>query len=399
MSPLQDHTESRPELEAKKSVGAIFMTGATGFLGRYLVRDLMQQGRTVAVLSRASKDETAQQRLDVLLEEMGVAGDSSLPQPVCLEGSLDQPKLGLTEESLTWVRENCTEILHNAASLTFDTDVRTNEPKRTNLEGTQNLIDLAAATGISTFHDVSTAYVCGLRSDLVREEDPVGINGFRNDYEQTKSLAEKSIKSASHLTTKTFYRPAIIVGEFESGRTTSYQGPYQSMFYTWVCAQVAERNAEGRWHHPVRINLSGTELRNLVPVDWVSKAIVTGIMNPSCSGRTYHLTPEVPVTTSQLEEALEEYFGYSGVTFVGSASLPDADSTPAELDFYKWMGQYRKYMSTEPRFDSTNTREYLGTVCPEIDKGGLLRLIDFAVQAQFGRLKKRNRRQGRTKAA
>jgi len=398
MSHLQDGIQSQPQ-SSSDIRGAILMTGATGFLGRYLVRDLMQQGRTVALLSRASKDETAQQRMDVLLEEMGVAGDATLPQPVCLEGSLDQPNLGLSEEALQWVRNNCTEILHNAASLTFDTDVRTNEPRKTNLEGTQYLIDLAATTGISIFHDVSTAYVCGLRSDLVREDDPVGINGFRNDYEHTKSLAEKAIKSAQHLTTKTFYRPAIIVGEFESGRTTSYQGPYQTMLYTWVCSQMAERNSEGRWEHPVRINLSGNELRNFVPVDWVSMAIVKGIMNPACHGRTYHLTPDVPVTTAELEATLEEYFGYSGVTFVSNANLPDADSTPAEIDFYKWTGQYHKYMSTEPRFDSTNTREHLGTSCPVIDKAALLRLIDFAVQAQFGRLKKRSRRQSRSKAA
>lgn len=378
---------------------AILMTGATGFLGRYLVRDLMRAGSTLALLSRSSKDETAEQRVETLLEEMGVSGDPSLPRPVCLEGSLDRPNLGLSEESLSWVKNNCSEILHNAASLTFDTDVRTNEPRRTNLEGTRNLVELAAQTGISMFHDVSTAYVCGLRSDLVHEEDELGINGFRNDYEETKSLAEEVIKKAEHLKTRTFYRPAIIVGEFESGRTTSYSGPYQTILYTWVCSQVAERDERGFWNHPVRIRLTGNELRNLVPVDWVSQSIVTGITTPECHGRTYHLTPEDPVTTSEMEAALEDYFHYSGVKFVGQRDLPDADSSPSEIDFYKWTGQYHKYLNTEPRFDSTNTREYLKTTCPTIDKAALLRLIDYAVQFQFGRLRKKSRRQSRVKAA
>ncbi len=66
MSHLQDGSQSHSQSPSDVR-GAIVMTGATGFLGRYLVRDLMQQGRTVALLSRASKDETAEQRVNVFL--------------------------------------------------------------------------------------------------------------------------------------------------------------------------------------------------------------------------------------------------------------------------------------------------------------------------------------------
>src|SRR5690242_6244788 len=95
------------------------LTGATGLLGNYLLRDLLLKNILVAVLVRPTRKQTARQRIERGLcawdAELGI----SLPRPVVLEGDIAQPDLGLDAVSLRWAQEYCSAIINNAASLTF----------------------------------------------------------------------------------------------------------------------------------------------------------------------------------------------------------------------------------------------------------------------------------------
>src|ERR1700761_7135590 len=95
------------------------LTGATGLLGNYLLRDLLLAGRQVAVIARRSRMETTRQRVESILANWESELRRVLPRPPVLDGDIRQPGLGLDAAGREWVAENCDSVIHNAASLSF----------------------------------------------------------------------------------------------------------------------------------------------------------------------------------------------------------------------------------------------------------------------------------------
>ena len=95
------------------------LTGATGLLGSYLLRDCLRAGQPIAVLVRPTRSESARQRIDTILTRWERETGSTLSRPVVFEGDLGQSDLGLDARSLRWIEANCRSVIHNAASLTF----------------------------------------------------------------------------------------------------------------------------------------------------------------------------------------------------------------------------------------------------------------------------------------
>lgn len=370
----------------------ILLTGATGLLGRYLLRDLSTRGAAMAVLVRGDRRQSAEARVDEILSGWDGALGRALPRPTILDGDLTAPGLGLDGDALRWVARHCRTVIHNGASLTFQGADRARDPWRTNLNGTGNVLDVCRGAGIRSFHHVSTAYVCGLRDDLVTEDEPPRPARFRNDYEASKAEAEALVRAAAADFPEgvTVYRPAVIVGDSATGYTSTYHGLYRYLQFLALISRYAPRDADGRLVVPVRLDLSGDERRNLVPVDWVSAAIAEIVLRPEHHGRTYHLTPDPPVTARELEEALSAHFGYTGVTFVGPDGLDGAEQNELETQFYEFVAQYELYWTSEPRFDSSHSRAAVSDrPCPAVDAAMVGRLIDFAVRDGWGRGRKR----------
>src|SRR5690606_31287234 len=123
--------------------GVVLLTGATGLLGRYLLRDLLARGQQIAVVVRGNERMSADARVAALMAAWEQRGFASLPAPKVLTGDITSPTLGLSDEDKAWVAEHCDMVLHNAASLSFE-DARSeeDEPWRTNLGGTQNVLEL-----------------------------------------------------------------------------------------------------------------------------------------------------------------------------------------------------------------------------------------------------------------
>src|SRR5437870_3742094 len=96
----------------------ILLTGATGLVGQYLVRDLLLAGKSLAVLIRAQEKTSAPRRLEKIMAHWDRKLGRRLPRPVCLEGEITSSGLGLSAEARRWVAKNCQAMLHNAASLT-----------------------------------------------------------------------------------------------------------------------------------------------------------------------------------------------------------------------------------------------------------------------------------------
>jgi thioester reductase-like protein len=360
------------------------LTGATGLLGNYLLRDLLLADVPMAVLVRASRKLTARQRVEGLLTEWETELGRTLPRPVVLEGDISDPDLGLDANDIRWASEYCHGLIHNAASLSFQATSPEGEPYRSNVGGTQNVLDFARAAGIRQFHHVSTAYVAGLRSGRVLESETDVGQTLGNDYEKAKLTAEQLVRATVFPEPTTVFRPAIIIGDSRTGFTTTYHGFYAALQLVHMISGAMSRDETGKiGGHVVRLSLNGTETKHLVPVDWVSAAMAHVITHPECHGQTYHLTPPHPVTTRLIRDVLEEAVGLYGAMLAGSDYQPSYLNEPEAL-FHEHIKIYNSYWRMDPDFDRTNVERMLPHLpCPHVDRTLLLRLSRAAIDSGF----------------
>ena len=360
----------------------ILLTGATGLLGRYLVRDLLLADVPVAVVARRSRRQSAQDRMDALMATWETSLGRELPRPKVLDGDLCEPEFGLSDVDLDWVSENCDSVLHNAASLTFISTDPKGEPWLSNVRGTQNVLDVCRRTGIKDFHHVSTSYVCGLRDGRIMEDELDVGQVLGNDYEKSKVQAETLVREADFLSPPTFYRPAIIVGDSQTGFTTTFHGFYAALNLASTLRKSLG-NEDQTVHLPTRVTLDGTESKNLVPVDWVSAVTAHIVTQPQFHGRTFHLTPTAPVTIGTIVEVLEKACGFRDTIFAGKGTVLE-HPTEIEQLFYEHIRVYNSYWRDDPTFDCTNTQEAAPHLpCPVIDKDLLLKLAKAAIAMDF----------------
>jgi nucleoside-diphosphate-sugar epimerase len=361
----------------------VLLTGATGLLGRYLVRDLLLADVPVAVVVRPSRRASAQDRMDGAMASWEEMLGRELPRPKVFAGDLSQENLGLSQEDIAWVDENCDSVLHNAASLTFVCTDPKGEPWRSNLHGTQNVLGLCERTGIRDFHHMSTSYTAGLRSGRILESELDEGQEFGNDYERSKVQAEQLVRAADFLSPPTIYRPAIIVGDSQNGFTTTFHGFYASLNLAYTLVSAMERGSAEGTHPKTRLTLDGTERKNLIPVDWVSAVTTHIFTNRQFHGQTYHLTPTEAVTTADIRYVLETAYGYGNSEFVGHGMVLE---NPSELEqlFYEHLKVYNSYWRDDPEFDKSNTIAAAPHLpCPKVDRELLLMLARKAMEMEF----------------
>ncbi len=363
----------------------LFLTGSTGLLGRYLVKDLLQSGCKLALLVRQSKDSSAAERIEAILQHWEKELDIVLPRPVLIHGDLRQPNLGLSDSDIRWVAKHCRAVMHSAASLKFHED-GSGEPWLTNLDGTRNMLSLCRETNIRELHYVSTAYVCGLREGTIYEHDLDFGQSFRNAYEDSKLQAEKLVRSADYIDSLTVYRPAVISGDSENGYTNTYHGIY---LYLRLMALVVPRqplDENGQRFTPFRLPMTGEERRNVVPIDWVSAVIAHLFSNKAAHGHTFHLAPEHCLTPREIIDAGYSYFNSTGVEWIGYEPIDPTTLNPLEAEILPSLAMYNEYESTDPHFDRTNVQQFASHIpCPAIDQSMLHRYIAFGEMDRWGK--------------
>lgn len=339
---------------------------------------------------RRGRKQSAAARVEAVMVHWEETLGKRLSRPVVLEGDLTQPLCGLDTESRRWVAHHCDELLNNAASLTFRGTDREAEPWRTNVTGTEQVLALARETGLRHLHHVSTAYACGLRSGVVREDDLDVGQSFGNDYERTKVAGEKLVHAANaavggFLDTATIYRPSIIVGDSRTGWTSTYHGLFAALHLGHT---LLTRVTKGTTSGPALLGLIGVALhdtKNFVPVDWVSAVIAHAVQTPAARGTTYHLTHPEPLTMDTIGRLIQEAVeAYSTDASPDDPDLCDeqwfAENLVTQLEIYK------SYLRNDPAFDRTHTNaisEHLP--CPTLDMKTLMKMAKFAIDHEFGR--------------
>ena len=329
------------------------ITGATGMVGSELVAQALQNGRQIAVLARDLGPLPACDRF---------------PDPVrVLRGDVRQSDLGLSPPDLDWLTEECVEVLHLAARVSFQADPRTSEPYLTNIDGTRHLLNVCRKCNVSRLGYVSTAYVCGDRSDKVAQSELEAGQGFHNDYERSKFVAERLVAESTWLRRATVFRPSVVVGHSATGATTAFHGLYSVMQAAWLF------EPEVRVKFLKQAGVDPDCAINLVPVDWVADTIWRCWDAGSDGYSVYHLTHPEPVTLRRIIHALDQ-------TGSGGASLAYVD--PDVLG--EVVGPLRGYLREHPRFESSVPKEP-----PAMDDDVLANICRYAVTQNF-----RSRRTG-----
>lgn len=369
------------------------LTGATGLVGRYLVRDLLLNGHNLAVVVRPSRKAAPRERMEQILQHWEEELGRSLPRPIVLSGDIAEPHFGLSDEDQAWVKKNTNTIIHSAAILEFYGEDRNGEPWRTNLGGTRNMINLCRDLEIHDINYISTAYVAGMQTEPAMENALDVGQKFRNDYEESKFLAEQEVRAIDFAEHVTVYRPAVISGDSVTGYTNTYHGIYLYLRLMAVMIPSIPPGEDGFRHTPIRLRFTGDERRNVIPVDWISAVTVRLFETPEARGGTYHMAPEDPMIARDMINWCGEYFKSTGVEFRGTDFVPEPMSREDNEDQWMFerlvmenMGTYEPYESTDNTFDMTEMKRFAGDiVCPPIDKTVIQRYIEFGEEDRWGK--------------
>jgi NAD(P)-dependent dehydrogenase (short-subunit alcohol dehydrogenase family) len=258
-----------------------FVTGGTGFIGRNLIEHLLEREGTIHVLVR----EGSRGRLEELRSRWG-AEDRIVP----VIGDLSQDRLGVTDDAIEELKGEIDHFFHLAAI--YDMTADAESQRVANVEGTRQAVALAEALDAKRLHMVSSIAAAGLykgtfTEDMFDEAEKVD----NHPYFQTKHESEAVVRDEAEVPWR-IYRPGIVVGHSETGEMDKVDGPY----YFFKLIQRA-RNVLPPWVPGVGIE--GREI-NIVPVDFVARAMDEIAHQDGHDGKVFHLTDPNPLRAGQI---------------------------------------------------------------------------------------------------
>jgi NAD(P)-dependent dehydrogenase (short-subunit alcohol dehydrogenase family) len=249
-----------------------FVTGATGFIGKRLVKTLLQRrGATVHFLLR----EDSAGKLPALLAYWGVTEQRAVP----VYGDLTAKKLGVSAEAIKKLKGHVDHVFHLAA--VYDLKADEESQVQVNIEGTRNLVEFARAVDAGHLHHVSSIAAAGLYEGVFREDMFAEAENLDHPYFMTKHESEKIVRTESKVPW-TVYRPALVVGDSQTGEMDKIDGPY----YFFKLIQRM-RQLLPPWMPSV--GLEGGRI-NIVPVDFVVSALDhISHQKSELAGKCFHL--------------------------------------------------------------------------------------------------------------
>jgi thioester reductase-like protein len=332
----------------------VFLTGFPGFLGSALVERLLDRHdaeTTVTCLIQSKYRSQAEAKAEEIESDHGTEGRIEL-----VEGDITVADLGLGE-TYDDLQADSVEVYHLAAiyDLTMD-----REPGRlVNIEGTRHVLDFAEGADLDRLHYVSSVVVSGTYEGRFTEDMLQEGQQFCNYYETTKHMAEVLVQQRMDEVPTTIYRPAVAVGDSETGETQKYDGPY-----AFVEALLDQGDNAVI---PAPRGASDSEF-NVVPRDYIVDAIgyLSGL--EASEGKTYHLADPDPPSTTELIKTLGDAAGKKRtivVPYPKGIVSGFLESMSPESELVKGGGL--EYQTWSASFDCANAVEDLegsGIECP-----------------------------------
>lgn len=294
---------------------AIFLSGATGFLGAFLLDELLCQTQAdLYCLVRADKFETACKRVEKNLKKYELWKDQYQKRIIPILGEITQPQLGLDDAAFASLANTIDAIYHVAAELNFVSPY--SRLKSANVTGTQEIIRLASWGQTKVLHYISTVAVLearAYRGQVVTEFDPLDSSeGIYMGYSQSKWVAEKLVRVAQDQGLPAcIYRPSLIAGDSRRGIWNT--DDFTCRFFKG-CIQLG--------------SFPDLDLVfDLAPVDYVASAIALLSSDTNQLGKTFHLQHPEPTSWKQVMGWVRD-FGYP----------------MEELPYQKWVNQLLNQM-------------------------------------------------------
>ena len=260
---------------------AYFVTGATGFIGRFLVANLLERGQPIHVLVRRG----SQKKLAALRERLG----ADEKQIVAVVGDLAKPNLGVTDAELRKLKGRVDHFFHLAA--VYDIEASPESQQAANVDGTRHAVEFATAINAGVFHHVSSIAAAGLYEGVFREDMFEEAEELDHPYFRTKHDAEAVVRNESTRPYR-IYRPGFVVGHSKTGEIDKVDGPY----YFFKAIQKM-RELLPPWMPT--IGIEGGRI-NIVPVDYVADALDYIAHRKGLAGKCFHLTDPEPYRVGEV---------------------------------------------------------------------------------------------------
>jgi thioester reductase-like protein len=359
---------------------AVLLTGATGFVGTaVMLRILERSARPVIALVRAADTVQATARVRAAVAEVAPPElvDAYMSRCSAVPADLLADGLGLRHADRERLARACDEIIHCAASVSFDLPL--DEARAVNTAGAARMAELATlaaarGNGLRRFVHVSTAYVAGQRTGIFGEDEMTIGLPFRNTYEQTKHEAEQLLRAWSPRLPLQIVRPSIVVGEQTTGWTRSFNVLY------WPLKMFA------RGRLPVIPALADAPV-DVVPVDYVADTIL-GLADAPTG--TYHaVAGEHASTVAEVIELASARFGVPAPSIVDPGVLDEALGRPMTVAQRTALDRARiffPYFALGVRFDDHWARTILepAGISAVPLPGYFGNLMDYAERAAWG---------------
>jgi len=376
--PAEDVTPVSPD------PGDVFLTGATGFVGAFLLRELMRSTNAkIHCLVRAENDVAAFERLRTSLSWYRLWDEIDTERLVVVVGDLARPRLGLSPEEFDRLARTIDAIYHAGANVNWIQSYPA--LKAANVTGTEEVLRLAALHRTVPVHHISSTGVFSSTEGFARQaghgadllpEDPAGPGAeLLTGYAQSKYVAERIIDIArSRGLPVTVYRADVVCGDQRNGACQTHD-------LIWLSLKGAIQ-AKGV---PAEINT----LAGMVPVDYVAAAVVTISRTGSATGRTFHLQNRKPSSLREMVGGLRD-FGYqlSDMTWADFDAIVRTDRENAILPVIDTLAGLRT-LGDSPTYipvDVSATERALdgsGITCPAIDTELLMLHYRFFTESGY----------------
>lgn len=330
--------------------GRVLLTGATGFIGSFLLAELLEQtAADITCLVRARSDDEAAGRLEQSLRDFGIWSEAQRGRIHPVAGDLARPLLGLTPDRFEQLAETLDAIYHSGAVVNFIQNYA--ELKPANVGGTHEVLRLAALGRAKAVHHISTIAVYPSdQPSPIREDDPAtNTAGLRLGYTQSKWVAEQLVSTARNRGLNvTVYRLGRVSGHTRTGALQVHD-------FLWnmirVCVELGAAPAI-------------ETLVDMVPVDYAARAIIYLSQRAENQGRNFHFVHPRPWSLGEIAAWMRSY-GYALESVpVGQwrerlleQAHRDPRSTAARL--FPLLGNAAEGEAADQLFDCSNTNRGL----------------------------------------